>query len=92
MCGMTGHDLARELPDISELRDRCRALAMLEAIVGYGSAYPTYVYDARWAPGVELASMRNGGGDEWDVAATVDGLVEAAGQIGYPISAKPDAV
>ncbi|MFI5841489.1 hypothetical protein ACIA8K_17465 [Catenuloplanes sp. NPDC051500] len=70
---MTAHDLVRELPDIPELQDRCRALAMLEAIVGYGSAYPTYVYDAAWAPGVELASMRNGGGDEWDIAFTADG-------------------
>lgn len=71
--GMTAHDLARDLPAVPEVRDRCRAFAMLDAIIGYGSRFPVYTFDAAWSPGAEVASWRNGAGDEWDVVFTAGG-------------------
>lgn len=62
-----------ELPDIPGLRQRTKALAMLDAIVCPEWEYRYYSYSARWAPGEEMASMRNGQGDEWFV------LFDAAG-------------
>lgn len=53
------------LPDIGALRLRTKALAMLEAIVcpDWESRY--YSVDSRWGEGEEMASMRNGQGDDW---------------------------
>ncbi|MCI3270322.1 hypothetical protein [Streptomyces cylindrosporus] len=70
---MTAHEVARLLPSVSALRDRCRAMAVLEAILSpeWGDRY--HSYDHRWAPGVELASMRDGSGDEYSVVFTPEG-------------------
>ncbi|MFS4104079.1 hypothetical protein [Streptomyces sp. PD-S100-1] len=63
---MTVHDVAEALPDIPTLRDRCRALAMLEAVLNPdGERY--YSYSRTWSETEEIASMRNGSGDEFDV-------------------------
>lgn len=65
------------LPDIAELRRRCQALAALEAIICPEWEDRYYSYNAFWdeATGEELASMRNGEGDEWLI------LFNAAGAI-----------
>ncbi|MFB8242702.1 hypothetical protein ACFC58_39835 [Kitasatospora purpeofusca] len=57
--------LLARLPDPASLRDRCRGLAMLEAILGpdWGDRY--YSFDSTWGEGEETASMRNGEGDDW---------------------------
>ncbi|MFC7533154.1 hypothetical protein [Actinoplanes sp. GCM10030250] len=60
-------DVAAALPDITVLRDRCRALATLDAILSPAWEDRYYSFDAHWAPGQELASMRNGSGDEWSI-------------------------
>ncbi|WP_041842540.1 hypothetical protein [Actinoplanes friuliensis] len=72
---MTAHDLAAALPDIAALRDRCRALAVLDAVLDPGSDLPYYGYDAAWGPGVELASMDNGSGDNWSIVFAKTGAL-----------------
>ncbi|MFE7561431.1 hypothetical protein [Kitasatospora sp. NPDC057500] len=57
--------LLARLPDAAALRDRLRGLAMLEAVLGpvWGDRY--YSFDSRWSEGEEMASMRDGQGDDW---------------------------
>ncbi|WP_244220552.1 hypothetical protein [Micromonospora noduli] len=50
---MTVYDIAERLPSIDVLRERCKALAMLDAVVG-GDYYS---YDREWGED-EAASMR----------------------------------
>ncbi|MFE7189436.1 hypothetical protein [Kitasatospora sp. NPDC057541] len=57
--------LLARLPDTAALRDRCRGLAMLEAILGPDWADRYYAFDSRWSEGEETASMRDGQGDDW---------------------------
>ncbi len=64
---MTVHDVASALPDTAVLRERCRALAMLDAIMSPEWESRYYSFDARWAPGEQMASMRNGSGDAWSI-------------------------
>lgn len=65
--GMTVHDIARRLPGIPVLRDRCRALAMLDAILSPEWADRYYSYDSRWSGAEEMASMRDGAGNEYAI-------------------------
>ncbi|MFY1703032.1 hypothetical protein ACN28G_15015 [Micromonospora sp. WMMA1923] len=67
---MTVYDIAAKLPSIGVLRDRCRALAVLECIVDGGE--PCYAYTRAWGDD-EAALMSNGSGDEWAVVFTADG-------------------
>ncbi|MER7694276.1 hypothetical protein [Streptomyces sp. NPDC097610] len=64
---MTIHDVARQLPEISALRDHCRSMAMLEAILSPEWADRHYSFDAHWSAGEEMASMRDGSGDEFSI-------------------------
>ncbi|MET9397863.1 hypothetical protein [Kitasatospora sp. NPDC002965] len=68
------HDLLLRLPDIPALRDRCRALAMLDAVLSpdWGDRY--YSFDAHWGKGEEMASMRNGQGDDWFMVFSAAGV------------------
>jgi len=63
----------RLLPDIDTLRRRTQALAMIDAIVSPEWDQRYYSYNAAWGPGEQMASMRNGSGDEWFI------LFDAAG-------------
>ncbi|MFY1594632.1 hypothetical protein [Micromonospora sp. WMMD737] len=67
---MTVYDIAAKLPSIEVLRDRCKALAVLECIVDGGEPY--YAYTRAWGDD-EAALMSNGSGDEWAVVFTADG-------------------
>jgi hypothetical protein len=64
---MTVQDVARQLPDIAVVRDRSRSLAMLDAILSPEWEYRYYSFDASWGPAQELASMRNGSGDDYAI-------------------------
>jgi hypothetical protein len=64
---MTAQDVARRLPEIPVVRDRSRALAMLDAILCPEWQYRYYSFNASWGPAHELASMRNGCGDEYAI-------------------------
>jgi hypothetical protein len=67
------HELIRVLPDVPVLRDRCRALAALDVLVG-GPGGSHFDYDHAWAPGVEAALMNNGAGDEYAILFTPVGV------------------
>ncbi|OKJ08180.1 hypothetical protein [Kitasatospora sp. CB01950] len=72
---MTVERVASALPSPAELRDHCRTLAVLEAILlpEWGDRY--FGYDARWnvEAGEEMASMRDGSGDEYSIVFTAAG-------------------
>ncbi|MDG4839671.1 hypothetical protein O7631_24360 [Micromonospora sp. WMMD967] len=68
---MTAYDVAARLPDIDRLRQRCRALAVLERVIDGGDPY--YTYTSTWGTG-EAALMSNGSGDEWAVVFTPHGV------------------
>lgn len=70
---MTVHDLARRLPDIPALRDHCRALAMLEAILSPSWESRCYAFAAHWSDTEEMASMSDGCGDEYSIVFSPDG-------------------
>ncbi|WP_328414728.1 hypothetical protein OG470_20990 [Micromonospora sp. NBC_00389] len=59
---MTAYDIAAQLPTIDVLRQRCKALAMHDTIIG--GDY--YTYD-RAGGADEAASMRNGSREEYDI-------------------------
>ncbi|MFE6459625.1 hypothetical protein [Streptomyces cinereoruber] len=64
---MTVHDVARRLPSPAGLRNLCRSLAMLDAILSPDWEGRYHSYDAGWAEDEETASMRDGSGDEYSV-------------------------
>ena len=64
---MTAQDVARRLPDLPVVRDRSRSLAMLDAILSPEWEYRYYSFVAAWGPAQELASMRNGSGDDYAI-------------------------
>jgi hypothetical protein len=64
---VNSRDLAARLPDIATLRDRSRALAMLDAIMSPEWESRYYSFTAAWADDQQMASMRNGGGDEYSI-------------------------
>jgi hypothetical protein len=53
------------LPGIHALKQRAKALAMVEAIVSPEWEYRYYSYNSKWSADEEMASMRNGEGDDW---------------------------
>ncbi|MFI6564124.1 hypothetical protein [Streptomyces sp. NPDC050534] len=71
---MTVYDVARRLPTIAELRDLCRSLAMLDAILSPDWESRYYPFNATWAEGEEMASMRNGSGDEYSIVFSAAGV------------------
>lgn len=66
-------DVARRLPSIADLRDLCRSLAMLDAILCPDWEGRYYSFKAGWAAGEEMASMRNGSGDEYSIVFSAAG-------------------
>ena len=73
MSGMTVIDLARQLPGIAELREHCRALATLEAVISPDWESRYYSFNSAWAPGQQMASMRDGSGNEWSIVFSAAG-------------------
>ncbi|MFF1869963.1 hypothetical protein [Streptomyces sp. CB03911] len=70
---MTAYDVARRLPSVPELRDHCRALATLDAVLSPDWESWYHSFDSTWGEGEEMASMRNGQGDEYSVVLTAGG-------------------
>lgn len=63
------------LPDVDGLRRLCRSLAMLDAILCPDWQYRYHSFDARWTPGAEMASMRDGSGDDYFILFTDAGAI-----------------
>jgi hypothetical protein len=74
---VTVYDLAKALPDIATLRDRCRGLAMLGAMCDElpASAYPVlgkapdgfHTFEPQRRPGEDIALWGNGAGDYYSI-------------------------
>jgi hypothetical protein len=71
---MTAFDLAAALPDPAVLRERCRTLAALDAVVSGDLETARYSFDARWGPGEEAAFMDNGSGDSYAIVFSAAGV------------------
>ncbi|MGW3137048.1 hypothetical protein [Streptomyces sp. NPDC001139] len=70
---MTVQDVARLLPEIVVLREHCRSMAMLEACLSPEWADRYHSFDDHWSEGESMASMRNGGGDEYSIVFSAAG-------------------
>ncbi|MEU3547242.1 hypothetical protein [Streptomyces longwoodensis] len=91
---MTVHEIAGRLPSPPELRNLCRSLAMLDAILSPDLESRYHSFDARWADGEEMASMRDGSGDEYSIVfsaagACVRGFAHEAPMSPYHNDAEP---
>ncbi|WP_327414740.1 hypothetical protein [Streptomyces sp. NBC_01233] len=60
---MTVHEILPALPDVPALRDRCRAPAMLEAVMD-ATGFGFFGYAGCWSETEEVALMDNGSGDD----------------------------
>ncbi|MFI1920107.1 hypothetical protein [Nocardia sp. NPDC020380] len=68
------NELLRHLPDIPILRNRCRAMAMLDAVLSPQWENRYYSFNSRWGEGEEMASMCNGSGDDWFIVFSAVGV------------------
>ena len=56
------------LPDILNLRRPCQSLAMLDAIIEPDWEMRYHSFATHWRTDEEMASMRNGSGDEYSIS------------------------
>lgn len=73
----------KELPDIAKLKQICKAIALLDAIISPEWEYRYYSYSSIWDEGEECATMRDGSGDEYLIlfnqyGAVINGLAHEA--------------
>ena len=54
-----------QLPEIAGLRKLCQSLAMLDAIIEPAWDLRYFSFNSKWAGGEEMASMRDGSGDDY---------------------------
>ena len=83
----------KALPVIAELKLRVKTLAMLDAIIAPDWEDRYYSYNQNWCAGAEMASMRNGSGDEWFIlfgafGAAIKGLYHESKIAGNSILSK----
>jgi hypothetical protein len=64
---VTALEVAQALPDIDTIRDRSRALAVLDAILSPEWESRYYSFDASWSADEEMASMRDGSGGDYSI-------------------------
>jgi hypothetical protein len=60
-------EMLRQLPGISMVRDRSRAMAMLDTIMSPAWESRYYSFNCRWSPAEEMASMRDGSGNDYSI-------------------------
>ncbi|MEU7722702.1 hypothetical protein [Streptomyces tibetensis] len=70
---MTVHDVARHLPEIAVLREHCRSMAVLEAVLSPERESRRHSFDDHWSETESMASMRSGSGDEYAIVFSVAG-------------------
>jgi hypothetical protein len=85
---MPVHELIKRFPDAVTLRDRSRALAMLDAIVSPEWEDRYYSFDPRWSPGEEAASMRDGSGNDYAIVFSPAGVYVQACDHESPVVAR----
>ena len=70
---MSVEGFAVRLPEPATLRRWTRALAVLDAVMSPDWEYRWFSFDAAWGEGEQVASMRNGSGDDWSITFTAAG-------------------
>jgi hypothetical protein len=63
------------LPEINDLKRLSKSLAMLDAIISPEWEYRYYSFNSKWGKGEEMASMRNGCGDEYFLLFNSSGAI-----------------
>lgn len=67
------YEVISRLPEITVVRDRSRAMAMLDAIMSPEWDARYYSFDSAWSPAEEMASMRDGSGNEYSIVFSAAG-------------------
>jgi hypothetical protein len=63
------------LPEPDKLKNLCKSIAVLDAIISPDWEYRYFSYNADWDEGEELASMRDGQGDEYQILFNRHGAI-----------------
>lgn len=83
---MPASQYVERLPEVDELRRRCQALAVLDAILCPEWEYRYFSFNASWSEHEMLASMRNGEGDDWQVLFHPAGTIVKGFAHGSPMA------
>jgi len=75
-----------KFPNIEGLRRLTKSIAMLDAIICPEWDYRYYSFNSKWGPGEEMASMRNGCGDEWFLLFDCNGAALKGLAHEYPLA------
>jgi hypothetical protein len=84
---VTVYGVIAQLPDPETVRARSKAMAMLDAVLSPEWHWRYYSYDTKWGPSEELASMRDGSGNDYAVVFGEAGVYAQACYHESPISA-----
>lgn len=84
---MSVYEVIEQLPDPLVVCARSKAMAMLDAILHREWDWRYYSYDSCWSPTEELASMRDGGGNDYAIVFSEAGVYAQACNHESPISA-----
>ncbi|MEU9139305.1 hypothetical protein AB0D33_25665 [Streptomyces sp. NPDC048404] len=84
---MSVYEVIKQLPEPEAVRARSKAMAMLDAVLSPEWQWRYYSYDAQWAPGEEMASMRDGSGNDYAVVFSAAGVYAQANNHKSPIAA-----
>ncbi|MFF3215829.1 hypothetical protein ACFYYB_35080 [Streptomyces sp. NPDC002886] len=76
-----------QLPVAEIVRARSKAMAMLDAVLSPEWEFRYYSYDRQWAPSEELASMKDGSGNDYVIVFSEAGVYAQATSHESPISA-----
>ncbi len=83
---MSTEKACQRLLDIEDLRRLCQSLAVLDAILCPEWEYRYFSFNATWASGEMLASMRNGEGDDWLILWSPHGAIVKGFAHGAPMA------
>ncbi|UXY24328.1 hypothetical protein N8I84_40975 [Streptomyces cynarae] len=75
---MSVYEVIKQLPAIATVRDRARALAVLDAVLSPECEWRYYSFDSGWSPGEEMASMRDGAGNDYAIVFSAAGVYAQA--------------
>ncbi|MEY2242313.1 hypothetical protein AB8A21_05045 [Streptomyces sp. BF23-18] len=84
---MSVYEVIKQLPEPEAVRARSKAMAMLDAVLSPEWQWRYYSYDAQWAPDEEMASMRDGSGNDYAVVFSAAGVYAQANNHKSPIAA-----
>ncbi|MEU7124609.1 hypothetical protein [Streptomyces zaomyceticus] len=84
---MTVYEVIAQLPAAEIVRARSKAMAMLDAVLSPEWEFRYYSYDRQWAPSEELASMKDGSGNDYVIVFSEPGVYAQATSHESPISA-----